>query len=207
MNYTPFPDWSNKNRDLMLQRVEEIKQKAKSDSGKFLHLGCGPQILEGFDNIDKYYDDPRVISQDMANLSRYATGSIDLIYSSHALEHLPYRHAQRALLEWARVTRREGMIYLAIPDLEWTCQIMTDPKVDPQLKDTWFHYTLFGYQTDSNIKNPGLNAPEDPSQFHLCGFTKRSISNFLSGAGFKIINLYNYNGWDTPSIWVEAQRV
>lgn len=199
------PEWTS-NLQTMLTRLETIKNMPKTTKGIYLHLGCGPQILDGFINIDKYFDDKRVLKYDMYEVP--FEGIVDAIYSSHALEHLPIRHANAALKNWHRSLRPEGMLYLAIPDLEEILYILLDPNVDETLKWNWYVYTLFGYQvkpgTQTSIDD--VASPVDPGQFHTTGFTKNRIRGILEQSGFDIVDMFNYDGWSTPSIWIEARK-
>lgn len=199
-------EW-NANLQRMLNRLEEIKQFPRTNPGVYLHLGCGPQILDGFINIDKYQNDNKILQVDMADPplpESIAKG----IYSSHSLEHLNYRTAILALRNWFDLLQPEGTLYLAIPDLEEIMRILLDPEVSWDRKWGWYVYTLFGYQVDPD-KYAGkldLDLPDDPGQHHRCGFTTETITRFLESAGFVIKDIYNYNGWETPSIWVEASK-
>jgi SAM-dependent methyltransferase len=48
----------------------------------------------------------------------HATGSVDVVYSSHFLEHLPRDHADALVRESFRVLRPDGWMRLVVPDLE-----------------------------------------------------------------------------------------
>lgn len=194
------------NRDKMLQHLEQIKKDAVR-SGPNLHMGCGPQILDGFDNIDKYYKDDRVIQLDMYKTD-YESNTVRTIYSSHSLEHLPFRKARKALVHWSDLLVLGGKLYLAVPDLEEICKIIIDPAVSDDHKWQWYVYTLFGYQTDSSTstKDLSFDLPEDPGQFHTCGFTIKSLQIFLGDVGLTIEDQYKYDGWGTPSIWTVAVK-
>jgi SAM-dependent methyltransferase len=200
------PEWVE-NLQKMLNKLEYIKKLPSSEKGLHLHLGCGPQILDGFVNIDKYHKDPIVLQCDMYKLP-FSEGTVDTIYSSHALEHLPIRHANTTLRNWSKVLRKNGYLYLAVPDLEEIMSIMLDENVDDNSKWNWYVYTLFGYQirpgeftSDSDTK-----AIIDQGQFHTTGFTKKRITFLLEREGFKVTEIFNYDGWSTPSIWVEARK-
>ena len=220
------PEWVA-NREKMLVKLEEIKQEVLSmpvvgrslavpsrqsildyvASRKYLHLGCGPQIIPGFINADKYVEHPDIQNFDMYN-PPYEADSINMIYSSHALEHLPFRLAILAIKNWGKILKPGGELYLAIPDLEEIMLIMLDPKVSKHVKWNWYVYTLFGYQVDPDkySNTMELDLPIEPGQFHTCGFTKEIIEHFLVDAGFTIGEMYNYDGWSTPSIWIEAVK-
>ena len=200
--------WSQEmidNRNRVLARIEMLRMIPREYQGLYLHLGCGPQIYDGFVNIDKFYKDPQVINADMYRLP-YEDGSVDAIYSSHALEHLPFRRARAALVEWARVLKKDGRLFLAIPDLEMIMKVMLSDQMPEHLKWDWFVYTMYGWQVDTNYRGIDPNVPLDMGQFHYCGFTAKSITNFLQEAGLQVRLLFQYDGWDTPSLWVEAVK-
>lgn len=59
--------------------------------------------------------DPDVRYGDIRRL-RFASGSVDAVYCSHALEHLYLRDAQLVLAESKRVMRSGAVIRIALPD-------------------------------------------------------------------------------------------
>ena len=193
------------NRNKYVQIIENIKLLPKVFGGKFLHLGCGKNIYDGWINVDKYYNDGRVRREDIFSLSD-DENSVEALYSSHSLEHLPIRHAQLALANWHKVLRVGGKLYLAIPDLELTMHCILNKGIRFEDRYNWFMYVLFGYQTSCEDLNPTINASIDQGQFHTCGFTEESIRHYLSVAGFKINELFHYDGFNTPSIYVEAEK-
>jgi SAM-dependent methyltransferase len=192
------------NRNLVIQKENNLFNYAKNQKSlNMLHLGCGERILEGFVNIDKYFEHPSVINFDIFKLP-FDSESVDIIYCSHVLEHLPIRHAKLAIGEWSRVLKKDSKLYLAIPDLEVILHKILDPTLSDRMRE-WMLYTLFGFQTNpANRDNSILDYPVDPGQFHTCGFTKETIQKELGKNNFKIIDIFNFDGWGTPSIWVEA---
>ena len=197
-------EW-NENLKKMVATLAEIKKLPEKEPGVYLHLGCGPQIFEGFINVDKYQKDENILQADMVRPPLPAN-TAKAIYSSHALEHLNYRQAILALRNWFVLLQPGGKLYLAIPDLEEIMTILLDKNVSWDRKWGWYVYTLFGYQVDPSKYSGSLelDLPDEPGQHHRCGFTKETITRFLQGAGFEIKEIYNYNGWETPSIWMEA---
>lgn len=195
------------NRDYMLHKLEEIKQLPKQYKGTHIHLGCGSHVFEGFLNIDKYHEHPNVLKYDLLKMP-FTNDSVDTIYSSHSLEHLPVRSANAALTYWYNLLRKDGVLYLAIPDLEEICFILLDSNVRDDLKWDWYLYTLFGWQTNMGLlaNSFDTSVPVDPGQFHCTGFTKKRLTDILVGIGYKVDKCVNYDGWDTPSIWVEARK-
>jgi hypothetical protein len=198
-----------KNRDRMLHVLENVVKKRPSDlPGELhLHLGCGPNVLSGFKNIDKYQIQDGVQNEDMGELPTFDESSVTTIYSSHSLEHLPIRSARKALRRWGKLLKPAGKLYLAVPDLMEICRCMLNPEVDDHLRWSWFQYTLFGYQAPGGQQYAtDLNAPNDPGQYHVSGFSIKYLTQELLESGLTVIDCYNYDGWSTPSIWVEAEK-
>mgnify|MGYP002866528637 CR=1 FL=1 len=48
----------------------------------------------------------------------FADNSVDLVYSSHALEYFDRLEAKEDLEEWHRILRPKGILRLAVPDFE-----------------------------------------------------------------------------------------
>jgi len=206
--YPSFNLIENRNQVICLEQqlFDYVKEYSLNDKN-FLHLGCGGRILDGFINIDKYYEDPKVINFDIYQLP-YESKSIDIIFCSHVLEHLPIRHAKLAIKEWARVLKSSvGKLCLAIPDLELIIKLLLQPNLSNDERD-WFMYTLFGFQTNAaNKDSKEYNYPIDPGQFHTCGFSKTTIMHELTTNGLVVENMFNFDGWGTPSIWINAYPV
>ena len=153
-----------------------------------LHLGCGPIRIPGFCNIDASPASGADIVGGIERI-RLATGSVDVIYTSHVFEHIPRGKAERALREWHRVLRPGGRLLLAMPDLEaltrvylenlaryddpacrWRCDQARDIIYGGQTNDYDFHFNGYGFTplarllaavgfTDVRRFEPGSFAP------------------------------------------------
>ena len=188
-------------RELLFERIKEMKQV----QGFKIHFGCGSDILEDFINVDKYCKDPKIMNTDMIDQG-WLEGSAAVIYSNHSLEHLPIRHARMALKNWHRTLAKGGYLYLCIPDLEEICRKILDKDTPFFHKYFWYLHTMFGYQCDSGNRNPTLDVELDLGQFHQCGFTQELITHYLIEDGFKIVEVFKYDGYDTPSMFIKATK-
>jgi predicted SAM-dependent methyltransferase len=110
----------------------------------WLHLGCGPHVVEGWENLDKspsivLAHTPRlrrllhragvlsdfqaagfptnIIYADVARHLPYADGSVAFIYSSHLIEHLSRWQALDFTRECARVLAPGATMRVCTPDL------------------------------------------------------------------------------------------
>jgi predicted SAM-dependent methyltransferase len=85
-----------------------------------LNLGCGDHILPGYINCDLYCDKADV----MCNVNKlpFEDNSIDLIYSSHVIEHFDFKEGFDVLKEWYRVLKIGGKVVIETPDLLESCR-------------------------------------------------------------------------------------
>lgn len=82
-----------------------------------LHIGSGPQILEGWINIDnvEYPGVDRVL--DVTAGLPFEDASF--IFAEHFIEHLAYSDAHALLRECRRALRDDGVLRLSTPNLDW----------------------------------------------------------------------------------------
>jgi len=54
---------------------------------------------------------------DCLNLAQFGENSIEALYASHVLEHVPYTDLEATLTEWHRVLMPGGKLIVAVPDI------------------------------------------------------------------------------------------
>ncbi len=83
-----------------------------------LHFGCGPNLKEGFINIDLHKGSD--LSLDLREELPFPSGSCVLTYSEHFFEHLDYpEEALLFLRECYRILKPKGTFSVGVPDAEW----------------------------------------------------------------------------------------
>lgn len=82
-----------------------------------LHIGSGTYHEAGWLNSDLEPSSPRDIVLDATRRYPFPTGSFDVIYSEHMIEHVPYPAGRRMLAECLRVLKPGGTLRLATPRL------------------------------------------------------------------------------------------
>lgn len=81
-----------------------------------VHLGCGGNILPGWANLD--VDGPEGVTRfDLGRPLPFASGSVDLIYTEHFIEHVRKEAAASLLQECARILKPGGILRISTPDL------------------------------------------------------------------------------------------
>lgn len=106
-----------------------------------LNLGCGSNYVDGWINIDYALGsrlaqnpvfaflnrrlhlfnvswDRRILIHDLRRSLPFENDSIDVIYSSHTLEHLRREDGFRLLTECHRILKTGGIVRIVVPDFE-----------------------------------------------------------------------------------------
>ena len=106
-------------------------------TGRGIDVGAGKNPLPGAIPVDQGAD------ANAYDLSRWPDGSMDYVFSSHCLEHLD--RWQEALVEWLRVVRSGGVLFLYLPHEKMTMWLPGSPWVgqDHRWVPTWQRVTDF----------------------------------------------------------------
>lgn len=83
-----------------------------------LNLGCGNTFHKDWINIDFVSKSKYVKAHDLLEGIPFKNNSIDVVYHSHVLEHFSKSDGIEFLRECKRVLNRNGIIRIAVPDLE-----------------------------------------------------------------------------------------
>lgn len=105
-----------------------------------LNLGCGPQVVDGWTNVDcamgarlaripvlgslvkktKAFGvdwDARIFIHNLTSPFPWADNTVDAAYTSHTLEHMTLEQGKTFLKECFRVLRPGGILRVVVPDL------------------------------------------------------------------------------------------
>jgi predicted SAM-dependent methyltransferase len=112
------------------RRAEAEFEQLRRERGLKLNLGCGRDVRAGWVNIDltvtrgvgEAAPGTKVIEFDLRRGLPLAADSCALIYSSHFLEHLEYRHGLALMRESHRCLKRGGLLRLALPEFRLDLQ-------------------------------------------------------------------------------------
>ena len=97
-----------------------------------LHLGCGPNYLPGYVNIDANPQRKMDLWLDVRNGLPFSSATVDSIYSTHMLEHLYHDELSRLFGECLRVLKPGSGVRFIVPNLETAIAAYT------QGQDDWF---------------------------------------------------------------------
>lgn len=94
------------------------KPLPKQIDRRLLNLGCGQCSHPNWINLDFTSSSDQVIAHDLMQGIPFEANSFDVVYHSHVLEHFPKSQAAFFLLECYRVLKPQGILRIAVSDLE-----------------------------------------------------------------------------------------
>ena len=140
---------------------------------------------------------PRIVYGDVVRGLPLATGSVDVAYSSHMLEHLAFDDLRTALREVHRLLRPGGVFRSVMPDLEAEVAAYVASTADDRASE-FLRSTLLGMASRPRGLLGHLRAAVGNSQ-HLWLWDYRSIATRLAEAGFTDIRRASFNDSTEPS--------
>ena len=98
-----------------------------------LNIG-GKEKKEGWHVLNIQKKDGADFIGDISDLSQFKDDSIEEIYASHVFEHINQKNINKTLLGIHRILKKNGKLYIAVPDMDILCKIFTDKTNTPQIK-------------------------------------------------------------------------
>lgn len=139
------------------------------DGGKvYLHLGCGDINHPKFINIDALPAPHVHYIGGIEKLPRFKDQSVNLVYASHALEHISHLKTDEVLNEWYRVLRHGGILRISVPNFDCLLDI----------------YQNSGSSMESILGNL-MGGQHYKYNYHKTMFNQASLTSLMKKAGFK----------------------
>jgi hypothetical protein len=166
-----------------------------------LHLGSGKLKLPHCINVD--FTEEADVQADIRTYP-YEPESVDDIICHHVLEHLPMMDIAPLLAKWAAALKPGGMVEIGVPDMD----LMADNwmKTDEDEKWRWDIWPFYGGQSDEACTYPWVQRPYNPYMTHQSGFTLGYLVRLLEGLGLRMVDAFWYDGHDTLSAFLLAQK-
>jgi|GEM_PF-2850185 len=196
-----------------------------------LNLGSGPHVVPGWTCIDRspsitldrlpaaktllhrmhIIDNahltrwPRdIVQRDIRSPLPYRTGSVDAIYSSHALEHVYLDEAEAILRECNRALRVTGILRLALPDAETFARDLVSATHGPD-SGRRFNQSLGSYPEQRPTGWRRIRSPL-ASALHRWQPTESLVIDLLRSAGFIDITRQTYRTGNLPDLTLVEHR-
>ena len=171
-----------------------------------LYLGCGPgyphqqhkDIMGDWQNwifIDKYVDRDKIPLEvdfrdwNAETLYEFSDGTVDEIYASHLLEHIPHTRVKEVLGNWYRKIKKGGKITLNVPDLQWVCLQLLKYEKGESLKG-YYHQ----FEGEHGLLSIFYGSESHEGEYHKSGFIRKYLENILLDIGFidvRVIKIFD----------------
>jgi predicted SAM-dependent methyltransferase len=169
-----------------------------------LNLGCGDLVRDGWLNVDyavgariakvplfralnrrfHFFNldwDDRIYIHDLTRPFPWKAGSVDIVYTSHLLEHLSRDEGHEFLRQCHRVLRGGGVIRIVVPDLAWFIREYKERRLPSEylLERMDVLYTRHRSSL-KNILSPFIQFP------HQCMYDAEALLKAGRDAGFDV---------------------
>lgn len=170
---------------------------------KLLHVGCGPTNkynLKGFGSDDwlelRLDIDERAqpdIIGTLTDLSGVESSSVDVVYSSHSIEHIFSHEVQLALKEFMRVLKPDSFAIIRCPDMLSICKEVSEGKLTDVIYDS-----PAGPISPLDVIYGFGNSIKGGNKYmaHKTGFTFVTLDQALKNAGFARVYGGKYNKYN-----------
>ncbi|MES3031018.1 MAG: methyltransferase domain-containing protein [Patescibacteria group bacterium] len=101
-----------------LRKIHAPKIPVNSEGKVYVNLGCGKNTSKEFINIDTRTMPNVHYIAEVQKLPMLKNNSVDLLYASHLLEHIPRNEVPMTLGEWYRVLKPGGVLRFGVPDFD-----------------------------------------------------------------------------------------
>lgn len=163
-------------------------KKVASTPSIQLHLGCGSNHIDGMINCEYRATSAADIVMDCSDLSRFASNSIDLIFSHAFFEHLYLNQRLPFLRECRRILKENKyIVFLGLPDLHVIAKSSLD-EVEFSPERPFDASIVYRYTHGS----PEIAPLWWTEQLHKTLFDKQVIRNLLLSSGFEHFAMFNY---------------
>lgn len=184
-----------------------------------LYLGCGPglphqQHLDVMGNwrdwvfVDKYIspqDIPAGVNfkkWDAVQLDEVSSATVEHIYSSHLLEHLPHTQIPDILKTWYDKLIPGGQITLNVPDLRWAA-LQVINFVNGQLLAGYFNE----FDGEHGLLSVIYGSQAHEGEVHRSGFVLPYLKKLLQDVGFRDVDVRQvYESHEMGCLIATAQK-
>lgn len=174
-------------------RIAKLRRIAKSQWRKLeqrnqikLELGSGAKLgINGWTTVDLYGSD---INYDLKRGIPLPDSTVDVIYSSHLLEHMQYRDLLTFLQECRRVLKHDGIFSVCVPD--------SRQYIDAYINKTYFRDPSTFYQpatVDTGSFIDQVNYVAYMGGEHMYMFDRENLVNTIVKCGFRRVSLRDFD--------------
>lgn len=147
-----------------------------------MNVGCGFDYREGYLNVDLHAVHKPDLVADVTSLPMLPPETFDEILAQDVLEHFERAKSGPALREWARLLAPEGILHVRVPSLFGMFELLARPEYREPARAEEIIHLMYGTQAYTG-------------DYHLAGFTARTLDDQLRKAGLLVCGATILHGW------------
>ncbi|WP_432797351.1 class I SAM-dependent methyltransferase [Poriferisphaera sp. WC338] len=182
----------------MLHKIKTKLNLWRNRNRQFRMLEIGPDEtrIPGFETLNIVNGSNVDYIVDAAGKLPFESGTFDVVYASHILEHIPWYQTTEALAEWTRILKPEGKLEIWVPNGLKITKAFVDAELNENnyiQDDGWYK---FNPEKDPCIwaagrvftYGDGTGAPDSPN-WHRAMFSPRLLQKHLESTGLNAVRL------------------
>lgn len=118
-------------------------RKNKRKDVRRLEIGPGPKRLPGFETVNIVWGRDVDYVFDASKKLPFASGTFDIVYASHVLEHIAWYQVKSVLKDWVRILKSGGSIEIWVPNGLLIAQTFVNAEFGTKNeidKDGWYRF-------------------------------------------------------------------
>lgn len=172
----------------VLTQLNKLKNSKKQT--RYLEIGPGPSRIKEFETLNVFWASNVDYVADASKKLPFKTGTFDLVYASHCLEHIAWYQVKDTLCEWVRIIKPGGKIEVWVPNGLEIARAFVDAEDEKDNRidlDGWYKFNtnkdpcvwangrIFSYGDGNGTKI-------DPN-WHMCLFSARYLKSLMESCG------------------------
>jgi predicted SAM-dependent methyltransferase len=173
----------------MLRNIVRPEMPMNEDGKVYVNLGCGANTSGEFINVDTVVMPHMHFISDITQLNMFPDNSVDLIYASHVLEHIPRSRLKKTLKEWHRALKPGGVFRFAVPDFDRLIEVY-----------------MGNSRNVESIINQVMGSEGEYDDHHTL-WNFEFAREILKGIGFKDVKTWDYQNADHHGFVDKSSRI
>jgi len=173
-----LPNWINIDGSL----TALFSSKRFSFLNKLLYHLAGSSEYYSFEEFDTIIKKNKLHFYDLRKGIPLLTGSIDVLYTSHFLEHINKNDAKNFIKECYRVLKPGGLLRVVVPDLDMAFKMYKEGKAEEMLDSFFYTSDIYDFH------------------MHKYNYNFKTLGILLKNAGFSDIQKKSYQKGKCPDI-------
>jgi len=149
---------------------------------KILHALAGASAFYSFPQYDEIVRKNGLLFFDLRNGVPFPDNSLDIVFTSHTLEHLKEADGMKFISDCYRSLKQGGLLRILVPDLDFGMNMYKEGQVDEMLRS--FFYTSESYDF----------------HMHKYNYNFDTLKKRLEQSGFRNIKKHRFKEGDCPDI-------